>query len=141
MRTGMPRQWATAVTVALVAGVAIGVPAGVDLTSFYARMAVVEVFGLGGLIAAHESADGDLRGTAADRAERRPWWASRAVRGGAVRVRCRLSDLQPAHCPASSAPAAWDSAGRVGAADYDEHSLVPEGSHSGGEGSDRASAG
>ncbi|MCX5095822.1 hypothetical protein OOK36_44825 [Streptomyces sp. NBC_00365] len=41
MRTGMPRQWATAVTVALVAGVAIGVPAGVVLTSFYARMAVV----------------------------------------------------------------------------------------------------
>ena len=41
MRTWMPRQWVAAVAVALVAGVAIGVPTGVVPTSFHTRMTPV----------------------------------------------------------------------------------------------------
>ncbi|GAA3812298.1 hypothetical protein [Streptomyces chiangmaiensis] len=41
MRTWTPRQWAAAVAVALVAGVAIGVPTEVVPTPFYARMTPV----------------------------------------------------------------------------------------------------
>ncbi|MFF6829839.1 hypothetical protein [Streptomyces longwoodensis] len=41
MRTWTPRQWAAAVAVALVAGVAIGVPTGVVPTPFYTRMTPV----------------------------------------------------------------------------------------------------
>ncbi|MFE1310499.1 hypothetical protein [Streptomyces sp. NPDC058755] len=41
MRTWTPRQWSAAVAVALVAGVAIGVPTGVVPTPFYTRMTPV----------------------------------------------------------------------------------------------------
>lgn len=41
MRTWRPRQWVAAVAVAVLAGVAIGVPTGVVPTSFYTRMTPV----------------------------------------------------------------------------------------------------
>ncbi|WP_262706052.1 MULTISPECIES: hypothetical protein [Streptomyces] len=41
MRTWTPRQWAVAVAVAFIAGVAIGVPTGVVPTPFYTRMTPV----------------------------------------------------------------------------------------------------
>ncbi|MEU0042748.1 hypothetical protein [Streptomyces werraensis] len=41
MRTWTPRHWAVAVVIALVAGVAIGVPTGVVPTDFYTRMTPV----------------------------------------------------------------------------------------------------
>ncbi|GAA0898417.1 MULTISPECIES: hypothetical protein [Streptomyces violaceusniger group] len=46
-----------------------------------------------------------------------------------------------AACPAPAAPSRQGPAGLQDSAHYDERSLVPEASHSGGEGSERASAG
>ncbi|MEU5029480.1 hypothetical protein [Streptomyces milbemycinicus] len=185
MRTWMPRQWAVAVAVALVAGVAIGVPTGVVPTPFYTRMTpvlwwnypvwVASSLLMGLLVATYAGrppavrADGPrgrralLAGVLSAFAVGCPicnklvvlalgvsgalsYWApaqpALAVASLALLTHALVRRLRTAAaCPVPPVPARRDPAELQGSADYDERSLVPEGSHSGGEGSDRASAG
>ncbi|EFL27613.1 putative integral membrane protein [Streptomyces himastatinicus ATCC 53653] len=129
MRTWTPRQWVAAVAVALVAAAAIGVPTGVVPTPFYARMTPVLWWNypvwvaasllMGLLVATY------VNGPPAARPDEPR--GRRALLAGvlsAFAVGCRRG-----------------SAGLQDSAPYDERSLVPEAPHSGGEGSDGASAG
>lgn len=185
MRTWMPRQWAAAVAVALVAGVAIGVPTGVVPTSFYTRMTPVLWWNypvwavsslLMGLLAATYVGQPPTVRSEGPRGRRAlfagvlsafavgcpicnklvvlalgvsgalSYWAPAqpvlAVASLALLVHALVRRLRTAAaCPVPYAPSPLGSAGREDAAHYDERPLVPEGSHSGGEGSGRASVG
>lgn len=185
MRAWTARQWVLAVAVAVVSGVAIGVPTGVVPTQFYTRMTPVLWWNypvwavsslLMGLLAATyvgrppaARADGPrgrravLAGALSAFAVGCPicnqlvvmaigvsgalsYWApaqpALAVASLALLVHALVRRLRTAAaCPMPAATSAYGSAGREGVADYDEGSLVPEGSNSGSEGSGRASAG
>lgn len=185
MRAWTARQWVLAVAVAVVSGVAIGVPTGVVPTHFYTRMTPVLWWNypvwavsslLMGLLAATyvgrppAARAGGPRGRRAVLAGALSafavgcpicnklvvmaigvsgalsYWApaqpALAVASLALLVHALVRRLRTAAaCPTPPAPSAYGSAGREGVADYDEGSLVPEGSNSGSEGSGRASAG
>ncbi|MFI0774134.1 hypothetical protein [Streptomyces sp. NPDC021212] len=185
MRTWTPRQWVAAMAVALVAGVAIGVPTGVVPTPLYTRMTTVLWWNypvwvassllMGLLVATYVHApraarpDGPrgrralLAGVLSAFAVGCPICNKLVVL--ALGVSGALSYWAPAQpvlamawlgllahalvrrlrtaaaCPVPTAPSRRGSAGLQDSAPYDERSLVPEASRSGGEGSDRASAG